>query len=138
MKRNFNVIQINGIKGIIFAAGIVSCLIAGFVAFPGLVMKLIWNVIASYTGVLPEIAIVQGILLWGIVVVAYLAFRKRGFMVEFKSADDLSTEEMEAVMQRIRVERQSDILAKALMRAKEAEEKAKQEQTKDGHNIKNS
>ena len=37
MKKNMNVIQIKGVKGIIMAAFIVICLAAGFIAFPGMV-----------------------------------------------------------------------------------------------------
>lgn len=117
MKRNFNVIQINGFRGLLIVAGIVSCLAAGFVVFPGFVMKSVWNLISSYTGVLPSIAMVQGILLWGIVVVGYLAFRKKGFFVEFKSSNDLSQAEMDEVMQRIRLQRQAEIIERAMRSA---------------------
>lgn len=136
MKKNFNVIQINGIKGLIMAGGIVACLLAGFVIFPGMVMKTVWNIISSSIGIIPQIATLQGVLLWGIVVVSYFAFRRKGFMVEFKSADDLSRDEMDEVMQRIRMERQSDILTKALMNAKKMEDEAKKELKKDEHEIK--
>lgn len=136
MKRNFNVIQINGIRGLIMAGGIVACLFAGFVMFPGIVMKTAWNFISSNIGIIPQIATLQGVLLWGIVVVSYFAFRKKGFMVEFKSADDLSRDEMDEVMQRIRMEKQTDIIAKALMKAKELDEEAKKELEKEEHEIK--
>ena len=133
MKKNFNVIQINGIKGLIMAGGIVACLFAGFVMFPGMVMKTVWNIISSSIGIIPQIATLQGVLLWGIVVVSYFAFRRKGFMVEFKSADDLSRDEMDEVMQRIRMERQSDILTKALMNAKKMEDEAKKGLKKEEH-----
>ena len=136
MKKNFNVIQINGIKGLIMAGGIVACLFAGYVMIPGMVMKTVWNIISSSIGIIPQIATLQGVLLWGIVVVSYFAFRRKGFMVEFKSEDDLSRDEMDEVMQRIRMERQSDILTKALMNAKKMEDEAKKELKKDEHEIK--
>lgn len=117
MKRNFNVIQINGFRGLVIAMGVVTCLAAGFIVFPGFVMKSLWNVVSSYTGVLPEIAMLQGILLWAIMVIGYFAFRKNKMMIEFKSANDLSKDEMEEVMQRIRLQRQADIIAKAMANA---------------------
>ena len=118
MKRKFNVIQINGFRGLIMAAGIVACLIAGFIAFPGLVMKSVWNLVSTYSGAIPSISIMQGVLLWGITVVACLAFKKKGMFVEFKSTNDLSQAEMDEVMQRIRIQRQMDIMTKAMMNAK--------------------
>ena len=121
MKKRLNVIQVNGIKGIIFLIGAAICLFAGFVMFPGIVMKHAWNAISGYTGILPTIGLFQGTLLWGITVVSYFIFKKKGFFVEFKSAEDLSREEMEAVMHKIQVQRQSDLIAKSIMRAKELE-----------------
>lgn len=118
MKRNFNVIQINGFRGLLMAGGIVACLIAGFIVFPAFVMKSIWNVISAYSGAVPCISMLQGVLLWGITVVACLTFKKKGMFVEFKSTNDLSQAEMEEVMQRIRIQRQMDIMTKAMMNAK--------------------
>ena len=142
MKRRMNVIQINGFKGLVMAAGIVACLIAGFIAFPGLVMKTAWNFISAKTGLIPTIEIIQGILLWGIIVVSYLTFRRSPFFVEFKSTNDLSREEMDEVMQKIRMERQADILTRAMMKAKELEsienidvQKEEQEVSENSQNI---
>lgn len=118
MKRNFNVIQINGFRGILMAIGIVVCLAAGFIGFPGMVMKMGWNIISQTTGLLPQIGIIQGVLLWGIVVVTYLVMKRNPFVVEFKSADNLSREEMDEVMQRIKVERQAELLTRAIANAK--------------------
>ncbi len=135
MKKNFNVIQINGFKGILLLIGAAMCLAAGFIVFPGIVMKYSWNFIASYLSFVPAIGIIQGVLLWGIIVVSYFAFKKKGFFVEFKSADDLSREEMDAVMQRIRMERQSDIIARSILKAKELEEQARKEFEKENSEI---
>ena len=60
----------------------------------------------------------QGVLLWAIVVIGYFAFRKNKMMIEFKSANDLSRDEMEEVMQRIRIQRQADIISRAMMEAR--------------------
>ena len=66
MKKNFNVIQIKGFRGIIMAIFIVTCLSAGFIVFPGWLCMQIWNIIASYTLNIPLIALLQGILLGGL------------------------------------------------------------------------
>lgn len=77
MKKNLNVIQINGIRGLIMAGFIVTCLIAGFAVFPGLVCMHLWNLCASFAENLPSIGLFQGLLLWGIMVAAYFTFRKQ-------------------------------------------------------------
>ena len=43
MKRNAKIIQISGLRGILMAIFIVTCLAAGFVVFPGFVAMNIWN-----------------------------------------------------------------------------------------------
>jgi len=71
MKKNLNVIQIKGVKGIIVAVIVVCCLIAGFIAFPGLVGMYLWNYLASYLIAIPQIGLFQGILLWAIILTSY-------------------------------------------------------------------
>ena len=127
MRNKFNIIQINGIKGIVFIVFAAICLAAGFIVFPGMMFKLGWNALSGATGALPVIGTIQGTLLWGIVVVSYFTFKKKGFFVELKSADDLSRAEMDAVMHRIRTERQADIISKSIMRARELDVKAHSE-----------
>lgn len=124
MRNRLNIIQINGIKGILFLAFAAVCLGAGFIVFPGMMLKMGWNALSSMTGMLPVIGVIQGTLLWGIVVVSYFTFKKKGFFVEFKSADDMSRAEMDAVIQRIRTERQADIISKSIMRAREIDLKS--------------
>ncbi|GEM_PF-614343 len=123
MKNRLNVIQINGIKGILFIIGAVTCLAAGFILFPGFVMKCGWNLVSAFTGAVPTIGLLQGTLLWGIMVVSYLILvGKKIKFVEFKSTDDLTPGEMDAVMQKIREERQAeqaDLITKSIMRARE-------------------
>jgi len=126
MKNKLNVIQINGIKGIIFLICAVVCLAAGFIIFPGLVLKSGWNLLSSATGMIPAIGIIQGTLLWGILIVSYFAFGgKKNLFVEFKSADDLSGAELDAVMRKIKAERQADLITKSIMRARELEVNSK-------------
>ena len=130
MRNRLNVIQINGIKGIIFVIFAAICLAAGFIAFPGMVLKSGWNFVANATSLIPTIGAIQGTLLWGIVVVSYFAFKKKGFFVELKSAEDLSKAEMDAVMHRIRTERQADIISKAVMRARAMDAQTRSEMDK--------
>ena len=115
--KNFNMIQINGLRGILMACGICVCLAAGFIVFPGFVMKSLWNVVANFTGMVPSIALVQGVLLWAIMVIGYMVFRKNPMFIEFRSSRDLSEEEMNAVMKRIKIQQEADIIARSMMEA---------------------
>lgn len=128
MKKNLNVIQINGIRGLIMAGFIVICLAAGFIGFPGWVCMHMWNFVASYTIQIPTIGIIQGLLLWGIMVAAYFTFRKEKLVVCMKSPQGLSEEELKAVFADIKKQAQDDKIIQTMLKAREAELKIKDEQ----------
>lgn len=121
MKKNFNVIQIKGIRGIILAAFIVICLAAGFVVFPGWLCMNIWNLFSSHTLNVPAIGLLQGVLLWGIIAASYFIFRKEKVVVCMRGQEGLSEEELKAVFANIKRQSQDDPILHAMMRARETE-----------------
>lgn len=131
MKKNLNVIQIRGIKGlmVLFFAG--CCLFAGFIVFPGLVCMHIWNYISLKTLSVPSIGTIQGILLWGIIIVSYFTFRKEKLVVCFKGSQGLSEEELKSVFTDLKRQADEDKILQAMLKAREAEMKIKQQETKD-------
>ena len=128
MKRNLNIIQIKGVKGIILAVAVVCCLIAGFIVFPGWVWMQLWNCITNYVLTMPTIGLFQGILLWAIMVTSYLLFRKERVVVCMKAPQGLSDEELKAVFADMKKQAQEDLILQAMIKAKEAEEKYKAQQ----------
>ncbi len=86
MKKNkLRVIHISGIRGLLSAAFVVVCLIAGFVGFPALVLNKLWNHIADITGAIPYINMFQGLILWAILAVSYLILnKKQRYLVAFE------------------------------------------------------
>lgn len=125
MKKNFNVIQIKGTRGIIMAMFIASCLFAGFVVFPGWICMNVWNYMASFAINCPTIGLFQGVLLWGIVVALYFIFRKESVVVCVKSPQGLDEDELKAVFADIKKRSQEDPVFKAMLKAREAELKIK-------------
>ena len=127
MKKNLNVIQIKGFRGIMMVALIGCCLAAGFIAFPGLVAMKLWNLVANFNTSIPHIGIVQGILLWGILVASYFTFRREKLIVCMKSPQGLSEEELKAVFADVKKQAQDDTILQAMIRARENELKLKDE-----------
>ena len=125
MKKKLNVIQIKGIRGLIMAAFVVSCLAAGFIVFPGWLSMNIWNLMVDYTNNLPTIGLVQGVLLWGILVAAYFTFRKEKLIVCMKSPQGLSDEELKSVFADMKKQSIEDPILQAMLKAREAELKYK-------------
>ena len=129
MKRNMNVIQIKGIKGIIMAIFIVTCLAAGFIAFPGLVAMYGWNAFATHYPQIPSIGIIQGVLLWGIIAASYFVFRRDKVVVCMRSSEGLSEEELKAVFADIKKQSMEDPILQAMMKARETELRLKESET---------
>ena len=125
MKKNLNIIQIKGVKGLIFAGIVVCCLFAGFIVFPGWVWMNIWNFIASKFVEIPAIGLFQGVLLWGIMVATYFTFRKERVVVCVKNPQGLSEEELKSVFADIKKQSQEDPILQAMLRARDAELKIK-------------
>ena len=110
------------------AGFIVTCLVAGFAVFPGLVCMHLWNLCASFAEKLPSIGLFQGLLLWGIMVAAYFTFRKQKLVVCMKTPQGLSEEELKAVFADIKKQTQDDTILQAMIKAREAELKLKEDQ----------
>ncbi len=118
MRKNLKVIQINGFRGICMALAILTCLIAGFIAFPGIVLMSGWNFISNKTMLIPQLGIIQGILLWGIIVVSYMILKKRHVMVSFKTPTELSDEELDEVMERIKIDTTTKMMSEIIAKSK--------------------
>lgn len=125
MKRNTKIIQINGIRGLLMAMFIVTCLVAGFVVFPGFVAMNIWN---HFTDYIPQLNLYQGVLLWAIVALIGFILNKQNFSVTFASPKELNEEEMNILMDRIKLQSQAKMLNEMMI--KNLEEIQKEEQLK--------
>lgn len=121
MKKNLNVIQIKGVKGLIMLVMVGCCLVAGFIVFPGWVAMNIWNVLASLVNNAPSIGIIQGVLLWGIIVASYFTFIKERVVVCMKTPQGLNEEELKAVFADIKKQTQDDKIIQAMLKARETE-----------------
>ena len=125
MKHNMNVIEIRGIRGLIITGCAICCLAVGFIGFPGWIFMHIWNYCASYALTVPSIGIIQGILLWGIIIASYFAFKKDKFIVCVKSPRGLSEDELKSVFADLQKSTKQDIILKSMLKARETEAKLK-------------
>ena len=125
MKKNLNIIQIKGFKGILYLLLIGCCLTAGFGWFPGWVCMNLWNITSSHIEQMPLIGIVQGMLLWGIIAASYFTFRKDKPVICMKASEGLNEEELKAIFADIKKQAQNDTILQNMLKAREAELKIK-------------
>lgn len=121
MRRNLRVIQINGFRGLFLTLFIISCLIAGFIAFPAFLAMNIWNYLAVKTGSFSSINFYGGILLWAIIAFSVFIFSKRKFIVSFNARQELTENEIKDAISKIKSMHES----KFIKEVKEEEEEIK-------------
>jgi len=105
MKKNLRVIQINGFRGLFLALFAVSCLIAGFIAFPTLLTMHIWNYLSATTGSFPLIGLGEAVLLWAIIIFSFFIFNKKKLIVSCNVQQELTNEEVKEVVEKIRLQK---------------------------------
>lgn len=93
MNKRFNIIKINGFKGLVFAFFCIGCLAAGFLIFPGWVCMHIWNYFAGFFTQAPLMSLVHGVLLWCIIALSVYALNKGDIAISFGSASAVSPNE---------------------------------------------
>ncbi len=89
MNKHFRIIDVNGFRGLVLFLFIVGCLACGFIAFPGYLAMLLWNTAAPSIA-LPEINLLQGILLWAIVAFSIYMFSNHKVVIVMQSRKKLS------------------------------------------------
>ena len=100
MNKNFRVITINGIRGMLLAAFVVFGLIAGFIVSPGWVCMQIWNSIFEEIGNVSLMNIYQGIILWAIIALSLYALNNKRALIGFGSYPGLSPNQIKDIMDR--------------------------------------
>ncbi len=104
MKRNLKVLQINGFRGLLIALFTVSCLIAGFIAFPAFLTMNTWNYLSITTSSVPQINFAEGTLLWAIIIFSLFVFNKKKFIVSFNTKQELTDDEVQEVVAKIKAQ----------------------------------
>ena len=102
MNKNFRVITINGIRGMLMAIFLVLGLIAGFVISPGWLCMTLWNHYAAEALNLAFMNLIQGIMLWAIIALSLYALNNRHMLIGFGSYQGLSPEQVKDIMSRAR------------------------------------
>ena len=100
MNKNFKVITINGIRGMIVVAFLIFGLIAGFVISPGWVCMHIWNYFFENSTTVSLMNIYQGIMLWVIIALSLYALNNKRALIGFGSYQGLSSEQIKDIMQK--------------------------------------
>ncbi len=113
MKRKTRFIQISGISGLFIFLFIASCLIAGFGAFPALVLMKLWNLCAQHFAI-PAINFVQGVMLWAIVAISgFIINGREKYFLSVSSSRKLSEEDIKNIMRKVKL--QSDPINNTLI-----------------------
>lgn len=131
MKRKTRIIQISGFRGILMAIFVITCLAAGFVAFPAISAMYLWNYAASHISI-PEINFIQGLMLWAIVAISiYILNDRKKYLIAFSPKNQLSEDEMKKVLEQMKLNRAQMINSMIL----KSQENKSADEKKDKENV---
>ena len=122
MNKNFRVITINGIRGMIVAVFIVMGLIAGFVISPGWLCMTLWNLYAENAGNIALMNLIQGIMLWAIIALSLYALNNKRALIGFGSYSGLPPEQIKDIISKTKMS-EDKIRQEIEMLTKELQEK---------------
>jgi len=89
MNKNFKIIQISGLSGLLILGFVAFCLFCGFIGFPIWFLANSWNhVVAGFFGG-PDMNIMQGTLLWGIICLSVYICAKDTFSIKIAADEEI-------------------------------------------------
>lgn len=85
---------------------VVTCLAAGFIAFPAIIAMNTWNWVANFVAI-PVINIVQGLLLWAIIAISgFIVNDRKKYLCAFSSKNQLSDAQLQRILDNVKAQRQ--------------------------------
>lgn len=100
MNKNYKVITIHGVRGVLAIVFAVLGLVAGFVISPGWACMKLWNKFIAESGMISTMNIYQGILLWAIIALSLYALNNNKSIIGFGSYSGLSPEQIKNIINR--------------------------------------
>ena len=93
-----------------------------------------WNYAANYFAI-PVIGFLQGLMLWAIVaIIGFLINDRKKYLVAFSPKTELSRQEVDKIMERVRLQRNAQILNSMILKSEEMKKENKEED-KDKENV---
>ena len=107
MNKNFKVIQIKGLFGLLLFVFVLSGLIFGFALFPIWLIMSIWNyIIPEYIGI-AEINYFQSSLLWLAITLSLYAIAKNSISIKIQKENSFDSSEIEEMVAKFEEEEKS-------------------------------
>lgn len=97
-------IEIKGIKGLLTAIFVISCFLTGLMVLPGFLAMQMWNFIAHYITNMPQMQLLHGVMLWGIIFLIWYAFNGCFPLVRFGSTRVMTPQEINEIIERMKQE----------------------------------
>ena len=99
MKR---IVQVYGFHWVLLGLFVIVGVTAGFVVFPAIVTKVIWNFCAAAIKIVPKINIFAAILLWAIIATTLYVTTKDKFAISYNRGNKISKDEFVNIIREAR------------------------------------
>lgn len=101
MNKNFKVIQLNGLSGLLLLGVVIAGLVCGFVLFPIWMIAVGWNAVIAQSFNGPDINYIQAALLWSIIAISLLMGLKNSVSFRVQKENDLNDVDLKKVVKSI-------------------------------------
>jgi hypothetical protein len=102
MNKNFKVIQISGLSGILLVGIIFTGIFCGFMLFPIWVVMMAWNVAIASTFNAPVINYVQAALLWSAIILVLYILLKNSISIKIQKEDYFEQRDIKDIINEIK------------------------------------
>lgn len=102
MNKNFKIIQISGLSGILLVGIIFTGVFCGFILFPIWMVMMGWNAIVANTLIGPSINYLQAALLWTAIILSLYIILKNSISIRIQKGDGFEQKDIKDIVNEIR------------------------------------
>jgi len=102
MNKNFKVIQISGLSGILLVGIVFTGLFCGFMLFPIWVVMMGWNAVVANTFHGPAINYIQAALLWTAIILSLYILLKNSISIRIQKEDNFEQRDIKDIINEIK------------------------------------
>jgi hypothetical protein len=102
MNKNFKIVQISGISGILLVGIIVTSVLCGFILFPVWLVMMGWNSVIAINLKIPVINFIQAGLLWSAVLITLYIILRNSISIRIQKDDSFEHKDIKEIITEIR------------------------------------
>ena len=102
MNKNFKIVQISGLSGILLVGILFTGIFCGFMLFPVWLVMMGWNAVIASSFNAPIINYLQAALLWSAIVIVFYILLRNSISIKIQKDDGIEQRDIKDIISEIR------------------------------------